>query len=223
MHISFRVNSFTADEWPPQDLYELDSFCIGEEQSSSTIVALSWSPVGLAKHKRSALAVLTTNHILSLWASASDLKTASSWERVIVINKALDNSNQQISPQYDGNLPSQKILRRLARIQSMSWASIKPDDILNQQDIFQEISSETSSTIQYLAITNDADEVVVLQIKSPWLHYGCSSWEAKAICRATWKYLISLFVPDRSSGTGDDNYSTVVASKLGGLRCLRVI
>ncbi|KAL8718924.1 MAG: hypothetical protein Q9225_004006 [Loekoesia sp. 1 TL-2023] len=213
VHISFRVNSFTANEWPPQELNELDSFCIGEEQSSSTVVALSWSPVCLAKHKRSALAVLTTNHILSLWASASDLKTASSWERVLVINNALQNSNQQISPQDDGDLPNQRILRRLARVQSMSWASIKPGNGSDQQYCSRVISSETFNPIQYLAITNDADEVVILQIKSPWLHYGCSSWETKTVCRATWKHLRSLFVPDQSSGIEVDKYSTVVASK----------
>ena len=59
---------------------------IGEEQSDSTVLAMAWSSPGMSRHQRPALAVLTTNHLLSLWASASDIEDHSSWKRVLVFN-----------------------------------------------------------------------------------------------------------------------------------------
>lgn len=54
---------------------------------------LGWSSPGLAKHKRSLLAVLTSNHLLSLWASNSDMRLPESWERVLIVNYAAKIEN----------------------------------------------------------------------------------------------------------------------------------
>ncbi|KAL9006740.1 MAG: hypothetical protein Q9188_000518 [Gyalolechia gomerana] len=214
VHISFRINSYTVNEWPAQELNDLDSFCIGEEQSSSTVVALSWSPVGLAKHKRSALAVLATNHVLSLWASVSDLKTASTWERVLLVNKAFGTPDQRHAPRDEGALTSSGIPRRSARVQSMSWAPTKPDDSAYYKNDLQRATSKVGSPTQYLAVTNDADEVVILLIQRGWIHHSKSLWEAQIVSRVTWQDLRSLFSSPQISYTEKDLHGTVAASKI---------
>lgn len=214
VHISFRINSYSVNEWPPQELNDLESFCIGEEQSSSTVVALSWSPVGLAKHKRSVLAVLATNHVLSLWASVSDLKTASTWERVLLVNKAFGTPDQRHAPRDEGALTCSGIPRRSARVQSMSWAPTKPDDSAYYKDDLQRATSKIGSPTQYLAVTNDADEVVILLIQSGWMHHSKSLWEAQIVSRVTWQDLRSLFSSPQISYTEEDLHGTVAASKI---------
>ncbi|KAI4223492.1 MAG: hypothetical protein L6R40_008498 [Gallowayella cf. fulva] len=187
IQLSFKVNSFTFDEWLPQDLSNLEDFSIGEEQSPGTVVALSWSPVGLAKHKRSALAILTTNHILSLWASSSDLAVVSSWERVLVINKSLEISSLKSPSEKNGlNIRSP---RHPARIRNMSWASPKFNHSAGAS--LQDTSPDGSRSNQYLVVANDADDVVALQIQSPWSHRG-HTWGAQVITHASWERLVCL-------------------------------
>ncbi|KAL9592809.1 MAG: hypothetical protein Q9179_006351 [Wetmoreana sp. 5 TL-2023] len=193
----------------PQELSSLDNLSIGEEQSTGTVVALSWSPVGLAKHKRSALAILTTNHILSLWAPASDPKIPSTWERVLVINKALDSYFPgRVSHNADGETSGENV-RHFTRIRSMSWAPPMTSDGRNGEVNSRKSPSEIVTRIQYLAITNDANGVAGVQIKSPWVHHAQSFWEAKVQFHATWDDLKTpFFSPPRKYTTQKDSVST---------------
>ena len=61
---------------------------IGDEQSNSHVIQIAWSSPGLALHRRSVLAVLTANHILSLWASESNIKDQASWKRVAILKES---------------------------------------------------------------------------------------------------------------------------------------
>ena len=86
--ISFqiKVNEFTSDEWPPQlECSSFSGFDIGREQSNSHVIHIAWSPPGLAIHDRCVLAVLTSNGMVSLWASASDTRDQASWKRVLLV------------------------------------------------------------------------------------------------------------------------------------------
>lgn len=105
--VRFKANSFTPQEWPLQGPRSFQDMSVGEEQSESHVAAIAWSPPGLALHKRSVLAVLTNNCILSLWASISDPRESSSWKRIMVVNQSVDGASQ--------TLP-------LKRIHGMAWA-----------------------------------------------------------------------------------------------------
>src|SRR5262249_4305844 len=59
---------FTAAERPQALPLGASSFSLGEETGGALAVAARWSPPGLAAHGRCALAVLTSNLALSLWA-----------------------------------------------------------------------------------------------------------------------------------------------------------
>lgn len=175
---------------------------------------LSWSPLGLAKHRRPVLAVLTTNMVLSLWASASDLRVASTWERVLVVNKSIGVFYQDATS-LDGKdvLKTADGIRRSSRVRSMSWALPKIVECSNLEGLFHDNSSKQSSPVQYLAVTNDADDVVILKIKSPWLPHETLSWEAQVQSQFSWKNLHLLSTrnsettpleADRPAMTGTD-------------------
>ena len=85
-YVHFRANAFTYDEWPVQKQVSFANMSIGVEQARVFITSLAWSPPGLAKHKRSVLAVLTSNLLLSLWAPGGDPTDSENWERVLLID-----------------------------------------------------------------------------------------------------------------------------------------
>ncbi|KAL9580502.1 MAG: hypothetical protein Q9203_006276 [Teloschistes exilis] len=189
VHIAFRINSFTVDEWPTQPLSDLDNFSIGEEQSLGTVVALSWSTLTLAKHRRFVLAILTSNHVLSLWASASDPKLAASWERVLVINKAIELfAEANIFPNASDK-PSRDRLRQMMRIRAMSWAPEASTNISNIEEAPSNLDAELVGQVQHLAMTDDAGNVAVVQIESPWSDRRSPNWEARTIFHVNWDRL----------------------------------
>ncbi|KAL8687390.1 MAG: hypothetical protein Q9218_006422, partial [Villophora microphyllina] len=189
IHVSFRINAYTFDEWPLQELSDLDNVSIGEEQSSGTVVALSWSPLALAKHKRFALAILTSNHLLSLWAPTSDPKIAASWERVLVINEAL-GTFAEANVLADGvDRASHERLRQLMRVRAMSWAPAGSTNTQNFDEAASSLSPGSQGQVQHLAVTDDVGHVAVLQIKSPWSDHRSTDWEAQSIFHVSWDAL----------------------------------
>lgn len=85
---------------------------IGEEQGDCIVVSMSWCSC-LALHGRSALAILTSDNIISIWASNSDPRMTSSWVRTLTLtHRNLD-------------LKSSKTLAE-CRIHSFAWAPQLP-------------------------------------------------------------------------------------------------
>ena len=147
---SIRVNEFSETEWPFVELATLSDISLGEEQSSSSVCSLSWSPVGIGLHKRNVLAVLTTNHLLSLWASTG---IPDSWRRTCILNDVITTEGT-------------KSERRKQRIRAFAWL---PG--LSGQ-------SESRKEQQYLITANDEDIVSVHHVarKQSKLSDG---WQAK--------------------------------------------
>lgn len=174
MAVRFRVNSFTTEEWPMQEPLGFDDFSIGEEQSVSTVTAISWSAPGLGKHRRSVLAVLTSNLILSIWESESDPMEPESWERVLVINHSL---RDYFSSHDDNtNTPNDRegLLRQWTRIRAFAWA-----DPLRSEGNRGQPSYQSKWGMFILAVTNDNGEIFILRIISPYnMDLGQSTkWE----------------------------------------------
>lgn len=147
------TNQFPESELPLLDPLPWESFSLGEEQSTSNVITLAWAPPGLAKYKRCALGVLTSNYVLSLWAPLATPKESASWSRVLVLNNTLRQHFQRL------NSPSSKtdtIWRLRSRVKAFSWSPL-----------FRNISDKiAASTIhrQFLAIANDYNEIVVLRV-----------------------------------------------------------
>lgn len=112
------------------------------------MVAIAWSPPGLAKHKRSALAVLTSNLILSLWDPGPNPTETSSWKRATVVNGCLEKFFADLK------VPESS-LRRRRRIRSVGWATAIPN-----------IPKWKQALGFMLAVINDHHEVMFLNISS---------------------------------------------------------
>lgn len=134
-----RVNTFSQAEWPEQSLANLEDMSIGEEQSLSTVSALSWSPPGLGIHRRSVLAVLTTNLLLSIWESDG---TMDKWERTCIVNHYLAASS-----------------RRASRIRRFAWAPVIQAPVLNGQQ-----SAVSKWGIHHLIIADDDNNILVQRL-----------------------------------------------------------
>ncbi|MCJ1470133.1 hypothetical protein MMC07_008778 [Pseudocyphellaria aurata] len=173
--VQFRINTFTVDEWPIQEPDCFDHFSIGEEQSTSVVTALAWSPPGLAMHKRSVLAVLTSNLVVSFWASVADPVVTASWQRVFVLNNAVKRSWERRCLSRSLPMPMENQLRRKLRVRSMSWAP----RIRQWPEKYQH-SVETKWGMFLLAVANDDGEVVFLSISSPYTT-DSTSWDSNIV------------------------------------------
>lgn len=74
----------------------MDSFRISNEQSPVELISLAWSSSGLGDRKRCCLAVLTSNHLLSIWGPGHDPRQAAGWRRLLVVNNHFKKGNSDI-------------------------------------------------------------------------------------------------------------------------------
>lgn len=176
-HVPLQVPWFSNDELPVKDAAPLANYSVGEEISPSVPIAIAWSPSGLAKHRRCALAVLTSNLVLSIWSAEGKLREESSWNRRVLINQALNNYFSNSVTAQTSHVASniEEQLRLRTRIRALTWAPP---------------FSSTSSTMgtqpsygqQYLAVTNDDNQLVILTVESPTSSLGSSSsWQATVL------------------------------------------
>ena len=164
-HVRIPANAFTDQEWPWQEQTSFKDMAIGEEQAKVTVTAVAWSPSGLAKHRRSVLAVLTSNLLLSLWTSESDPADPESWERVLIVNDAL-LSRRLGTSQADSRLSQ--------RVRSMAWAPT-----CEQHTDRETPFSKRKWGIFMMAITDDNNRIHFVTILSPLL--GSSTfWDAQS-------------------------------------------
>ncbi|KAL3263397.1 hypothetical protein ABHI18_001786 [Aspergillus niger] len=155
----FRVNVFTNNEWPTIYPQNRDNFSLGAEQSLSNVVALAWSPPGLAKYRRCVLAVLTSNLLLSLYEPVG---SQGKWTRVAILNDSLKAHFNPIVKE-DG------MLLRKSNIRSFAWSSpLKQPAETHTAASYSVLPAESRWGFHLLSIANDDNDVVVLRIhRSP--------------------------------------------------------
>ncbi|KAL4911753.1 transcription factor IIIC subunit delta N-term-domain-containing protein [Aspergillus aurantiobrunneus] len=166
----FRANIFTINEWPIMFPQPRDNFSVGAEQSMSSVVGVAWSPPGLAKYRRSVLAVLTANMVLSIYALAS---TSGKWTRIAIINKALEGffhesiENNTLTTRFQSlfrrDIEDKTPRTRKTNIRAFSW--IPPLKIPAKNQLYP--GAEARWGIFLLAVTNDDNDMIFLQIQLP--------------------------------------------------------
>ncbi|KAL4926409.1 uncharacterized protein BDV17DRAFT_299784 [Aspergillus undulatus] len=166
----FRVNVFTINEWPIMFPQARDHFSVGAEQSMSTVVGVAWSPPGLAKYRRSVLAVLTTNMVLSLYALASG---TGKWSRIAIVNKALgeffresienDVLESRSSSFFRRDVEDKSPQLRKTNIRSFTWTP--PLKLPAKDQEYPGPESRWGSPL--LAVTNEDNEMIFLQLQRP--------------------------------------------------------
>lgn len=141
-------------EWdavPPQNR---DNFSLGAEQAHITVLGIAWSPPGLAKFRRSVLAVLTSNLILSLW---EPMGLKRQWTRVGIINHALHPDPSK--PDQQTGQGFQKV-----NIRSFQWCS--PLKVPSGSKVSSTHGAECRWGIHLLTVATDANEIVLLRVKN---------------------------------------------------------
>lgn len=137
------------------------SMSVGEEQSEAFCTALAWSPPGLGKHRRCVLAVLTANHVLSIWECLGKPDVASDWERVCIVNHALQDSAVHDQAEPDRDVIESRTVRQ--RIRSFAWSPCPRSSSTTGSS-----GSSISLGQPYLAVSNDVGEVFVLKVNTPY-------------------------------------------------------
>ncbi|CAO2654331.1 Nn.00g110640.m01.CDS01 [Neocucurbitaria sp. VM-36] len=178
-HVPLKVPLFSYEELPVKEPAPLEIYSIGEEVSSSVPVAIAWSPSGLAKHRRCALATLTANLVLSIWSAESQPQEESSWSRCLIINNALaeyflNNAIDESSHHASG---IKEKMRLRSRIRSFCWAPAFPSSTSNGI-----IGTRLSYGQHIVAVSNDDNQVALLAIYSPTSTLGVNqSWSAEVL------------------------------------------
>lgn len=170
--VPLQTNLFAQDEWPVENPRDWDTFSIGEEQSSSDVMSLAWSPPGLARHGRCVLAILTTNNVLSIWQSNSTPKDRSSWERVLVVNHTLTEHYEIHQSKTASGSSSKRHSEQRSRIRAFAWAP-KFDESLPLPNQYQRL----------LAVADDDNVVFIVRIQAPYdvLAVTPSVWQCEVL------------------------------------------
>lgn len=137
-------------------------FSMPEELSERHVAAIAWSPPGLAKHQRCALAVLTSNHVLSIWECRGRPDTQEDWRRVLVLNHTLRDyfSSSDDRQSSTSSMPPDEYSARSMRIRSFAWSST-----LNSSS--NNLGGVTTSN-HFLAISNECGDIVLAQVRSQY-------------------------------------------------------
>ena len=181
----FRTNDFTQAELPEKEVVSFESSSIGEEQSAQYNSAVAWSPPGLSRHRRCAIGLLSTGHILSIWAARGNILDEDSWERVLVINNILAAHNVG-DYQIEGvDAQDTEEIRQLRnRVRSFSWAHplrVSPEN--PQRPGEDTIWLSKLREIILLTIANEYNEVILLQVSSACIGKALKQdlWTAKIL------------------------------------------
>ncbi|KAG5295467.1 zinc-finger of transcription factor IIIC complex domain-containing protein [Histoplasma capsulatum G186AR] len=150
----FRANVFTNTEWPMIFPQPGNTFSLGEEQSSSHVVALAWSHHRLARYSRHVLAVLTSNLVLSLWELVDGY---SKWMRTVVVNNALREAFG-LSLRGKGS-----ILYRKMHVRCFCW-SPKSDEDDHHEDALH--GHQAYRDMSLLAVANDMNDITLIRVRN---------------------------------------------------------
>lgn len=150
-----RADLFTYREWPEKPLATIRHLSIGEEQSLSIVVALTWSPLGLGIHHRPVLTVLTSNLLLSIWETDGSPRN---WRRTCVVNHHLPVP-EPLDLKDDATETGEA--RRSSRIRCYTWS----------HPLHSSTSGKWGS--HFLAVLDDREQVTIFRTsKSSEDQYG---------------------------------------------------
>ncbi|KAF2457436.1 transcription factor IIIC subunit delta N-term-domain-containing protein [Lineolata rhizophorae] len=160
-----KVDLFSDAEVPLDFPASFSTWSVGAELSESNVVALSWSPLGLAKSRRCALAVLTSNHVLSIFESEDQPTNEESWKRVLIVNRALDKFILEQYPESSKEKPGRTgRFTSALHIHGFAWAQSTNEIEWTKPDVYQEAPAWGDF---FLSIATRAHGIIIVRIKSP--------------------------------------------------------
>ncbi|KAF2436207.1 hypothetical protein EJ08DRAFT_230945 [Tothia fuscella] len=159
--VHLRTNEFSEEEIATTEPTAFAVFSVGEELSNGEATALDWSPLGLTKHRRCGLAVLTQNRALSLWVPGVDPRSQYGWARERIVNLDIARYHEKLSEGEESRYTPEN-LTQFQRVRAFTWS---PPAFLRAS------KSEKGSAGQewrnhFLAVANDYNEIVILWVPS---------------------------------------------------------
>ncbi|PGH23557.1 hypothetical protein AJ80_02337 [Polytolypa hystricis UAMH7299] len=152
----FKTNLFTNAEWALLLPQPSTHFSLGEEQSTSTVTTISWSAPGLGKYRRCALAVLTSNCLLSIWERVDGY---AKWVRVAIVNHALRNWFAAASGD------DVVAVQRRQRVRAFAWSPVCRKVGAGGDDEEEEEDGDSRWGVNFLAVANNAGDLTLLQVR----------------------------------------------------------
>lgn len=161
-----KVNGFTIGELPFSDPLSGANFSIGEELSQRQAVSAVWSSPGLAHRRTCALAVLTANHVLSIWAPVGRPNADGNWKRRLIVNHAIKEyyaCREQSDHNIGGRQQQQAERRQIQqRVRAFTWSSP-----LRRTPRDKELHWAGEWGEQFLVVATEAGDILFLQVQSP--------------------------------------------------------
>ncbi|KXT01755.1 hypothetical protein AC578_2733 [Pseudocercospora eumusae] len=155
--ILVQVNAFTLAELPLFDPLSDHAFSIGEEVALRHVQAAKWSPPGLARFGTCALAVLTSNHVLSLWSPSGKVHVTTNWKRNVIINHAVRAYYKQHVNRQADDLEQAQVQQRIT---AFSWSpALYSESERHNEHLFH--------GNHFLAVATEANDILLLYISSP--------------------------------------------------------
>ena len=163
----FKANAFTAAEVPRLEPLTSSNWSAGEELSLRHVHSLQWSPPGLGRFRHCVIAVLTSNHVLSIWECNGKSTVSGDWKRTAIVNhalkaqyaKSMDNSGESAGQNSEWIQVSQ-------RIRAFAWC---PDNGSSSSlDTDGRGSVDTQEELHHLlAVSSEAGDISILRLRSP--------------------------------------------------------
>lgn len=177
----FKANAFTAEEVPLFDPLSFKNFSAGEELSLRHVQALEWSSPGLARFKTCVLAVLSSNHVLSIWECDGKSDVASNWKRSVIINHALKKHYDGEESNSNGSEQDRKERSQISqRIRAFAWSPPLHKEWDTEDGNF---TSDMDYGQQFLAVSTECEDIILLRVRSPHdvLHPELTTWQVEAV------------------------------------------
>ncbi len=160
----FKANAFTVEEIPLREPISLKNLSVGEEISLRHVHSLAWSSPGLGRHGRCVLAILSSNHVLSIWEYVGRPDSSIAWRRVSVVNNTLASHYASVK-KYDRETYVEFAERQQVsqRIRAFAWSHF-----VHKEWIPSDKSSRfTDHGHQFLAVSTEAGDILLLRVITP--------------------------------------------------------
>ncbi|RMY41837.1 hypothetical protein D0865_12176 [Hortaea werneckii] len=196
--IVFEANAFTASEIPRQAPLSFPSLSVGEEISTWQVQRVKWSSPGIARYGGCLLAVLTSNHALSLWECGGKADLLRSWNRKIVLNDALRKHYGYPSTIPDDSdaeaFARQRCARQVSlRIKSFCWSPYQEQSRGGPHEM---LSSVANTEAHLLAVSTEGGDICILRLSTP-VGQPEEGWSSEVMCTFE-------AGPDGAAGEGDE-------------------
>ena len=156
--ITQRISLFSTIEIPILDPSSSVNWSLAEELSLRHVASLKWSSPGLGLFNTCALAILHSNHNLTLWECVGQPHIKDKWRRCLLVNHAIQ---AYYSSRITDDLERKQIRQR---IRSFAWI---PAVQTKFRSVDRALDPHVADREHYLAVSTDAGDIFMLRVDSP--------------------------------------------------------